>query len=148
MKKPDDDSVIHVRVPYELHMTVKVRAMESGMSMNDYVTRRLQDATGRIVQFSQGEAEKRVMDAAINLGQSIERHKTKTPDKRGHDGSVTTKPRPQVMNILEVETDENGHATSHNIRPTIDRLQNGVCKIHGTPLTSNRKCLQKGCKNA
>ncbi len=23
----------------------------------------------------------------------------------------------------------------------------GVCKIHGTPLTPSKKCLQKGCKN-
>lgn len=26
------------------------------------------------------------------------------------------------------------------------RSTNGVCKIHGTPLTDNGKCLQKGCK--
>lgn len=28
------------------------------------------------------------------------------------------------------------------------RLDNGVCKIHGTPLTVGGKCLQKGCKYA
>lgn len=28
------------------------------------------------------------------------------------------------------------------------RLEQGVCKIHGTPLTDNGKCLQKGCKYA
>lgn len=28
------------------------------------------------------------------------------------------------------------------------RPDNGDCKIHGTPLTDNGKCLQKGCKYA
>lgn len=29
-----------------------------------------------------------------------------------------------------------------------ERLKNGVCKIHGTPLDSRGKCLQKGCQYA
>lgn len=29
-----------------------------------------------------------------------------------------------------------------------ERLSNGICKIHGTPLDSRGKCLQKGCKYA
>jgi hypothetical protein len=28
------------------------------------------------------------------------------------------------------------------------RLKNGICKIHGTPLDSMGRCLQKGCKYA
>ena len=32
--------------------------------------------------------------------------------------------------------------------PLAKRLQNGICKIDGTPLDKRGKCLQKGCKNA
>lgn len=28
------------------------------------------------------------------------------------------------------------------------RITNGICKLHGTPLDSRGKCLQKGCKYA
>lgn len=34
------------------------------------------------------------------------------------------------------------------IQPSFHRLANGLCKIHGVPLTAQGKCLQKGCKYA
>lgn len=30
----------------------------------------------------------------------------------------------------------------------IDRFSNGLCKLHGVPLDSRGKCLQKGCRYA
>ena len=32
--------------------------------------------------------------------------------------------------------------------PKSERLANGLCKIHQTPLDNRGKCLQKGCKYA
>lgn len=32
--------------------------------------------------------------------------------------------------------------------PSFERLANGLCKIHGTPLDDRGRCMQKGCKYA
>lgn len=39
-------------------------------------------------------------------------------------------------------------ALDKKIEIPAERLAQGVCKIHGTPLDRRGKCLQKGCKYA
>lgn len=38
--------------------------------------------------------------------------------------------------------------TSIALPTPVSKKENGTCKVHGTPLDSRGKCLQKGCKYA
>jgi len=40
------------------------------------------------------------------------------------------------------------HTSDKPITVAPERLDNGLCKVHGTPLTRQGKCMQKGCKYA
>lgn len=53
----------------------------------------------------------------------------------------------EVTGLPDLLTKPKGkHKLPKGLVVPVGRLQNGVCKVHGTPLDSRGKCLQKGCK--
>lgn len=51
------------------------------------------------------------------------------------------------VNAMLERTPPNAKAIKQHFEPE-PMVSVNVCKVHGTPLTSQGKCLQKGCKYA
>ena len=90
-----EQSTLHIKAPHDLHIAIKVAAMESDKSMNQFVVDTLAEYIG-------------VGNIAIS------------------------------SNAIKV------YRNAASEKPIVA----AVCKVHGTPLTINGKCLQKGCKYA
>jgi hypothetical protein len=153
-------SVIHIKTTKDLHIAVKVAAMKQGLSMNEYAVQALKDSLGTELQ--------RVSDirSALDFDNTPLNKVAPFTDLEERmeevviDGEtitypvITTKPQPNVMNIIEVELtpEEQRQFEKEEIERKIKEASQAkstpLCKVHGTPLTTLGKCLQKGCKFA
>lgn len=125
-----DTSIIHVKAPHKLHIAVKVAALKSGKSMNQFAV----DCLTEAVRTEQVGFTKRVLSTVTRV------HSNGEPVTTNPDIDVTGPSKPVGI----IKTPEDAVATIKSIFPEAKAL----CKIHGTPLDDRGKCMQKGCKYA
>lgn len=113
-----EQSTLHIKAPHEIHIGAKVMAAKRSTSMNQYV-----------IDLIKHDLEKNEMPL-VDIEQGINLYRSATPKQRN------------IIQKASVVIDE--------IVPKIsaERLSNGLCKIHGTPLDDRGRCMQKGCKYA
>lgn len=137
-KLPLDDSIIHVKVPFELHVSVKVRAMQAGVSMNQYVSDRLREATETL------------KSGTLTPGNVTELDSNTIYHIDATKGTSVTTIIPQSTSVREVvnQTINEGEKMLRDTKKALELGNAPVCKIHGQLLDARGRCLQKGCKYA
>lgn len=99
-------------------MAVKVKAWNEGKSMNQYISDLLQSKTKELNEASW---------TTVNTNPII---KIDVDRPKGAVGKPNGTPT-QIPSVFSTK-----------------KISNGLCKVHGVPLDSRGKCLQKGCKYA
>lgn len=123
-------SVIHIKAPHTIHIGAKVMAAKHRTSMNQYVIDLIEaDMTNN--EMPQAEVKK-----------GIDLYREATPKQR----KVIGKAAKTIDEILVPQDKTSGGTALFPKRVATERLSNGLCKIHATPLDSRGRCMQKGCK--